>query len=147
MQVNAYKEVELERIRAQKEMSRFQAEVEYDMKAGASASDILLKLADIDMDQPKHVRFFHKEEDIQAFEIEKQKRKIQLIKNYPLPLSFNGLLDFFKLAESCIDMKASRHIPLAMKVFFSSSNNNMPGKELSDTWLEKYMTIYSMMES
>ena len=57
------------------------------------------------------------------------------------------MLDFFKLAESCIDMKASRHIPLAMKVFFSSSNNNMPGKELSDTWLEKYMTIYSMMES
>ena len=147
MQANAYKEVELEKIRAQREMARLRAEVEYDMKAGASASDILMKLTDIDMDQPKHVRFFHKEEDIKAFEIEKQKRKIQLIKTYPLPQSFAGLLDFFQLAESCIDVRASRHIPLAMKTIFSSSNKNMPGKDISDAWLDKYTTIFDIMRA
>ena len=135
-------------------MARFRAEVEYDMVSGSSAEELVHKLTDIDMDQTKHVRFFHKDEDIRAFEIEKQKRKIQLIKTYPLqmnrtplPQSFKGLLDFFRLAESCIDVRASRHIPLAMKIFFSSSNNDMPGKDISDAWLEKYVTIFDIMKS
>lgn len=147
MQANVYREVELERIRAQRDVERFRAEVEYDMASSSSAAEMLHKLTDIDMDQPKHVRFFHKEEDIRAFEVEKQRRKIQLIKTYPLPRSFKGLLDFFQLAESGIDVRASRHIPLAMKIIFSSSNKEVPGKDISDAWLEMYKKIFSIMQA
>ena len=145
MRANVYRDVEIEKLRVQKEIARYRTEEEYDRRFGASTSELIAQLTEIELSQPRHVRFFHKEEDLKAFEIEKQKKKVQLIKNYPLPQSFRGLLDFLQMAETSINVSASRHIPLGLKLFIN--NKDMPGKDISDAWLELYKRIYSTIRS
>lgn len=145
MRASAYRDVEIERLRVQKEIARYRAEEEYDRQSGSSTSELMAQLTEIDLSQPRHVRLFHKEEDLKKYEIEKIKKKVELIKNYPLPQSFRGLLDFLQMAETSINVSASRHIPLGLKLFIS--NKDVPGKEVSDAWLELYMRIYSTIRS
>ena len=140
---DAYKEVEIEKLNTVKELERLKAELEMEMKNNNSSSDLLHKLEVIDLQQPAHVRFFHKEEDIAAFECEKKERKANLIKSYPLPESFKGLYDLFRMAEINIDYKLSKRRNLAGKIF---ADVNDYDKKISDAWLDKFRRVYLTLE-
>lgn len=139
MKTDAYKELELEKLKTFKELEQYRTELENDTVHNYSASVLLDKITSIDKEQPYNVRFFHKEEDIAEFERKKRKRKIDLIRSYPMPDSFKGLWDYFRVVESCINVKASKHRNVAGKLFGSYD----PGeKEVSDAWLDKYRKVY-----
>ena len=75
-------------------------------------------------------------------EQEKLKRKIVLIRNFPVPNSLDEILEFILLAESNINTKLSR------KTFFHRGPSGTVGvsiteRDLSDEWVVKLQQIYA----
>ncbi len=75
-------------------------------------------------------------------EQDKRKRKLMLIRNFPVPNSLDEIMEFILLAESNIDTNLSK------KTFFhrGPSGNidwNITQRDISDEWVVKLQQIYA----
>ena len=75
----------------------------------------------------------------------KLKRKIELIRNFPIPNSIEEITEFMLLADSNIDVKLSKN------TFFHKfqqwgNDSREPEAKLSDVWVEKMRSTYKKAE-
>lgn len=107
--------------------------------SGRAASQSLSELSDMlnEIDEPKSqgaVGTFLK--DIKGvFTNEKAKKKVEIIKNYPIPNTIGEITEFAVMASSNIDVKLSK------KSFWNSENGGIE-KDISDAWVSKLKQAY-----
>ena len=74
------------------------------------------------------------------------KRKLQYIKNFPVPNSKEDLIEFFILATENIDINCFvKKKGMLGKLFSETINSDYKDQELSATWLSKMKMIYKKM--
>ena len=142
--VHAYKEIELEKYRAFRMFEQSKIEFEQSIAEHELLTALFDKLDEIEREQPKRIRAFHRDEDMEEFKRQKIKRKAALIKTYPLPQSFNGLVEFLQIADSNINVSVSKH---QSAIYDALVSNVYPDKPVSDAWVEKYISIYRTLQS